>query len=231
MATIYTYSIASDTAEGRVSPDQLQVEVSDALPNATVAHISTSADVISVAFEAALSANDQATLDNIVATHVPSSYEFSLGNRLHYQFLSAVIPNEIQYTAIEVPPGVYDRVRVFLHLGGDSGATLRAGVYSNRGNAPHARLAYGERTLTIADNDTAVDIPLSDPLNGADLPDGGPVWLALLGTTNHPQLISTDNLNGEFHPVRFEQTVNGQLPATVIPVKETATAVFVALVG
>src|SRR5690606_22802659 len=115
-----------------------------------------------------------------------------------YQFLSVAVPNEVQYTAVEVPPGTYARVRVFLHLGGDSGTTLRAGVYSNRGFAPHERLAFGERTLTIADNNTVVDIPLSDPLNGAVLPDGGLVWLALLSNTNHPQFISTDNLNGEF---------------------------------
>jgi hypothetical protein len=66
--TKYTYSIADDTANAKVS-DSLQVEIGDSAIITALDYISQTGDVLDIYMKDALSAGDETILDGVVSAH------------------------------------------------------------------------------------------------------------------------------------------------------------------
>ena len=65
----YTYSISEDTADGKVAVDALLSEISESPITTALDLVNTSGDVLDIYFKAALSTEDEASLDAIVGNH------------------------------------------------------------------------------------------------------------------------------------------------------------------
>ena len=65
----YIYSIANDTANATVSELKLDEEIRDSAIITALDFISSSLDVLTVTFKAALSGGDATILDGLVAAH------------------------------------------------------------------------------------------------------------------------------------------------------------------
>lgn len=67
--TKYTFSIASDTANGSVNPSTLTAEIAASAIVIALDHIDTGGDVLDIWFKDALSSNDQTALSTVVSAH------------------------------------------------------------------------------------------------------------------------------------------------------------------
>lgn len=67
--TKYTYSIANDTANGKVNPTTLTTEIAASSIVVALDHIDTGGDVLDIWFKDPLSGADQTTLTAVVAAH------------------------------------------------------------------------------------------------------------------------------------------------------------------
>lgn len=65
----YVYSIENDFPNHKVAPDRLEQQIESSSITTALAYISTSGDDCNIWFKASLSAEDEVTLDGIVATH------------------------------------------------------------------------------------------------------------------------------------------------------------------
>lgn len=238
--TTYQYSISADMPDGIVSANKLHEEIEGSVITTTLVNISvTGTDVLQITFADALSPGDKTILDGdtsapaggLLASHDPYFQEVSYKPRdVGYDYLSQPVLDEVEYALIQAPTGDYAFMRVYLESGGASGATVRVGIYSDRGGEPYQKLAEGSKTISALDDDTLVDIDLVSPLV---LTNSRKLWLAFLATgftTPIPQFISTDTRYGKFHNVRFEPTLDGLLPAFATPAKDVGTIAFVAMV-
>jgi len=69
--TKYTYSVATDTAQGVVDLGALEHEIQDSdISSAAYLFVSNTEDVLDIWFDGALSAGDETTLDGVVAAHL-----------------------------------------------------------------------------------------------------------------------------------------------------------------
>ena len=66
---IYSYSIATDTANAKVSTSKLSTEISDSSIILTVNRIDTEGDVLKVVFDSTLESGDETTLNGLVSGH------------------------------------------------------------------------------------------------------------------------------------------------------------------
>lgn len=240
--TTYQYSISSDMPEGLVNANRLHDEIEGSQIATALANISiTGSDVLQITFADALSPADKTILDGdalapaggLLAAHDPHDHEVSYKPRdVGYDYLSQPVLDEVEYTMVDAPTGTYAFMRVYLESGGSSGATVRVGIYSDKGGEPYQKLAEGSKTISALDDDSLVDIDLTAPFV---LTNSRKLWLAFLVTgftTPVPQFISTDTRYGKFHNVRFEQvdTDGGLFPAVASPAKDVGTVAFVAMV-
>lgn len=69
MNTSYTYSIATDTMNGKIAPRDLYLAIIASAIIVSCPDVSTSGDVITIAFKDALSMGDKTILDGVVSTH------------------------------------------------------------------------------------------------------------------------------------------------------------------
>lgn len=69
VATKYTYSIATDTANGLYGGEELTKEITDSAIAQTLSHINTNDDALEIWFDNGLSAGDQTALTGIVNAH------------------------------------------------------------------------------------------------------------------------------------------------------------------
>lgn len=67
--TTYTYSISSDTANGKVAGDRLSKEIQDSSIVVALERIDTLGDVLDIIFKDVLLSGDSVTLDSIVSSH------------------------------------------------------------------------------------------------------------------------------------------------------------------
>lgn len=74
MATQFTYTISSETANGEVAPEKLREEIWDSTITIAVDSITTNNGTLTIDFKANLSAGEETTLDALVLAHdgVPS---------------------------------------------------------------------------------------------------------------------------------------------------------------
>lgn len=236
---VYDYDISVGTANGKVDTSALHRQILGSEITTELKRLDTDGGEVvgdavvggflHVAFEDELSPSEKAALDATVAAHEGASgIEVVFGeDRLFYQFFSVPIPDEVQYTRVAAPRGAYSRCKLWVESGGDSEAIVRVGVYADSHGEPRQLLAQGSRQLTTEDNDRDMDVVLLDgPFVATEYIH---CWIAFLCTSDIPVFISTDTLAAGFHRVRFEQTQDGQLPMQANPAKDTATAIYVAL--
>lgn len=69
MAQTFTYSIANDTAEGAVSARKLDAEIRSSSVTVALSGVSATGDVLTIAFKADLSAQEETDLNALVAAH------------------------------------------------------------------------------------------------------------------------------------------------------------------
>ena len=69
--TVYEYSVNTNFSEFVVNSDYLKSEIQQSSITTTLDYITIFGDACKIIFSDALSANDNTTLDNVVATHTP----------------------------------------------------------------------------------------------------------------------------------------------------------------
>lgn len=238
--TAYIYSIQGDMPSGKVNTTKLAREVVKSSISTQLARIDTDEDVLLIVFADALSVQDKTTLDGdttapaggLLADHDHTKgLRLLMGDELDYQFVSVPVANEIQFVLVEddVPEDSFGKIEVYVISQGASAGTLRVGVYSAVDGEPHTKIAEGALSFAPDQDelldDTLVKIaisPLAQP--------GEPFFLAFLSTVATIELLSTDDLVGAVHPIRFQQTLDGLLPAEASASNASATAIYAALV-
>lgn len=79
MSAKYNFSVSTDFTESKVNPAQLRHEVKQSDIAATCTKINQDGDSLFVWFDAELGASDQSTLNNLIGSHVPLSYNITKG--------------------------------------------------------------------------------------------------------------------------------------------------------
>ena len=155
--------------------------------------------------------------------------EYVLGaGRVFYRSQVLPVANEIQYCKTRVPAGSYSKIRLFLISGGASGATIRVGVFSDVNDDPASLQRSGSQVLVLGDNLNLLELSLGSLLV---LSVPTLIWIAASSTSALPKFIGTNGgLHGRFHPIRFQTTSDGVLPATATPTKTGGAILYAALI-
>lgn len=238
--TTYAYSISADMPAGKVNPSKLKREIEASQIATELERIDTDGDSLLIVFADALSVGDKTLLDGdaaapaagLLAVHdYARGLRLLMGDEFDYQFASVPVANEVQFTLVEddVPVDSLGNVEVYVISQGASAGTLRVGIYSSLDGEPHQKLAEG--ALAFAPDQ---DEPLEDALVKVAIAPliqpGEPFFIAFLSTVGTITLLSTDDLVGAIHPIRFQQTLDGLLPAVASASSASATAIYAALV-
>lgn len=112
-ATTYTYSIAGDTANGKLDPDSLIASVRASAILVALSHAATDGDALKIVFKAAISSEEQTLLNGIVADHTGVSV-----------VQSSVIK---QVPAFPQGSGFRARTKCFTEMSGDFELAVSAG--------------------------------------------------------------------------------------------------------
>ena len=232
MAT-YDYSITNDFPGGAVNTATLINELRTGIPTNLIDRVDTLGDTISLIFPTDLTSGEKTTLDGdttgpaggLIAAHdnstLPESVfmpddEVVMGScRSIYHVEAEPLDKELQYTMVLLPPGSYTTMRVWISVG-ESGTTVKTGIYSNSNGAPVSKLEEGSYDVTTED-DQFIDIPLNSTFVQAET---GRVWLAMISTPSGPkfcQFAGSEILISGFHPIHFETLADYNLPATANP--------------
>jgi hypothetical protein len=228
----YEYSISNDFPDGEVNTTTLVGELRRGIPTNLITCANTTGDAIYLIFPEDLTAGEQTALDGdqtgpaggLIAAHdcseIPSNV-FSAGETVMgddtsiYHVEAEPLDKEVQYTLVDVPADDYTKMKVWITVG-ETGTTIKTGIYSCVAGKPSTKLEEGSYDVTT-ENDQFIEISLNSTYTQTEV---GLLWLAMISTPSGPkfsQFAATEVLISGFHPVHFETLADYNLPTTATP--------------